>query len=526
MLSIFFFTDGGAKAAALTNALIYMIVKDDLPLNTPEKEGYRYFMSVAAPLFKTPGRSKMTATLDAKYEVLSELVKKKLLRLSGFTLTADVWTETMSFTSFLGCTIHFVDDDKLTAIVLNVTELNERHSSAYLSQIFLSTCSDWGIPLNKITAVVTDNGANIVKAVSDTFGAHRHLPCFAHSLNLVVTRVIEASDSVKNLISQVKTIVTYFKQSTTAADELRKSQNNNAPLRLIQDVATRWNSTFYMLERFLELIDTVSSVLLKLPKSPPMLTASEVAIARELIKVLAPIEIVSREMCGENYVTSSRIIPTIYCLNKSIDHVGMTSPIAQTFKIDILKELKKRFTGIELNPLFAVSTVLDPRFGQLHFSSAISCSKGIEQINTLLKSETLRNHEVIEREESGTATASKYENDRLWKFHLQLVEEKKTYKTNVLESAGIHPDLKQYLSRETISLDADPIKYLIERKENTPQLASIALKYLSIIATSVPCERVFSVAKNIATPNRNRLSPDRLSRVLFLKSLSFSDWSL
>ena len=26
-------------------------------------------------------------------------------------------------------------------------------------------CAEWGIPINKITAIVTDNGANIVKAV-------------------------------------------------------------------------------------------------------------------------------------------------------------------------------------------------------------------------------------------------------------------------------------------------------------------------------------------------------------------------
>ncbi|XP_043267571.1 uncharacterized protein [Venturia canescens] len=254
-------------------------------------------------------------------------------------------------------------------------------------------------------------------------------------------------------------------QSTIASDELRKSQNRNPPLRLIQNVATRWNSTFFILERFLKLIDTISSVLVKLPRSPPMLSASEAAIVRELIEVLRLIEIVSREMCGQVYVTSSRIIPTI---------VETLSPITQKFKTDIHKELNKRFNSAELNPLSAASTVLDPRFKKLHFSTAMSCSKVIQKINEQLKNDKLKKLTVVEEEKK--SCANKYENDQLWKFHLELVQSKKMYKTNVVESAGLHPDLQQYLSKEPVSLDVDPIQYWCEQKENTPALASIALK--------------------------------------------------
>ena len=78
--------------------------------------------------------------------------------------------------------------------------------------------------------------------------------------------VLDESSNIKRLIDKVKNIVTYFKQSVVITVELRKAQSTN-PLKLLQDVSTCWNSTFYMLERFLKLIESVSSCLIKFPKS-------------------------------------------------------------------------------------------------------------------------------------------------------------------------------------------------------------------------------------------------------------------
>ncbi|XP_043285284.1 E3 SUMO-protein ligase ZBED1-like isoform X1 [Venturia canescens] len=523
------FKNGGSKASAITNALIYMIAKDDLPINTTEKTGFKYYSSVATPLYDVPKRTAITAAIDRKYEVLSALMKEKFLQIANVTLTADIWTETMNTQSFLGCTAHFLDDDKLLTVALDTVELNERHTSAYIQGTFKSICETWNIELEKVSAIVTDSGANVLKAACDTFGSNRHLACFAHSLNLVFTRVIDGTEPLKELITKIKVIVTYFKHSTPAADELRKSQVESSQLRLIQNVSTRWNSTFYMLERFLVLIDPISSILLKLPKSPPLLTADEIATVRDTVRVLQPAEMVTKDLSGQNYVTTSKIIPTVYCLKKSIEGVKTTSEIVENFKNAILKELDKRFKGIELNPLTAIANILDPRLKRMYFSSALSCAKLIEKVNVLVKQSKLNKlgaqhqqpekHLEKERERSGN------DND-VWKFHTELVNQHKNYDTETSTSGGLDVDLKQYLANETIPLNADPIKYWIDRKENTPGLASIALKYLSTVASSTPCERLFSMAGNIATPNRNKLSGKHLSRLLFLKSLEFEKWRM
>lgn len=54
-----------------------MITKDNLPINSTEKEGLRYLMKTIVPLYNVPGRKKMSSLIDEKYNVLSDMIKNK-----------------------------------------------------------------------------------------------------------------------------------------------------------------------------------------------------------------------------------------------------------------------------------------------------------------------------------------------------------------------------------------------------------------------------------------------------------------
>ena len=73
-------------------------------------------------------------------------------------------------------------------------------------------------------------------------------------------------------------------------------------------------------------------------------------------------------------------------------------------------------------------------------------------------------------------------------------------------------------------MTVDPIKKWTQMAATQPNLAKVALKYLSVVGTSVPSKRLFSKAGMMMTAKRNRLGGDLLSKQLFLQSAEKKYW--
>ncbi|XP_024875989.1 zinc finger BED domain-containing protein 1-like [Temnothorax curvispinosus] len=496
-----------------------MISKDILPFNTVEKEGFLYLMNITAPLYKVPSRKTITKLIEEKYDILSNIIKTKLSSIDNLCLTTDVWTDVINTKSYLGVTAHFILNDKLTSVVIGVNELDERHTSDYLGQWLLRICTEWHIGKDNVVAIVTDNAANIVKAVSDTFGKDKHLGCFAHTLNLVATSLLKHNNEVNALCAKVKALITFLKHSVIAADELRKYNTK----KLIQSVPTRWNSTYYMLERFIELSENITIILLKFPKAPPMLSALELQLAKEVIQVLAPIEAVTKEICGEQYVTSSKIIPLINCLKRKVNTLKdeLTSSTAIQLLESLSVNINMRFGDIENNTMLAVSTLLDPRFKRLHFNNQDAC---LQTINKIVRQMENVNNDMFKENNTTENAVMDNQKNSLWSYHNELAYMEQL---NCNDTEDMPTDFKHYLNQPIIGLHEDPIHYwLYSCKTMYLSLHVIAKKYLLIVATSVPSERLISKTGNIVTEKRNKLSSEHLQCMLFLNSLSMHEWKI
>ena len=104
---------------------------------------------------------------------------------------------------------------------------------------------------------VQDTAANATKAPKIMEDPRLGIGCLAHTINLSAISAISATSvkPVVNLVAKAKKLVTVLHKSDQAAIVLKRKQalllENKMP-KLIQECATRWNSTYDMLQRFTE----------------------------------------------------------------------------------------------------------------------------------------------------------------------------------------------------------------------------------------------------------------------------------
>lgn len=95
-----------------------------------------------------------------------------------------------------------------------------------------------------------------------------------------------------------------------------------------------------MLDRFLLLSKLISDILLQNPSGPEMLTARELQLLRETIKLLRPFEKVTLEISGEKYVVISKIMPLLNCVTIEIESLQPNLEIEIELKRNIITEKK------------------------------------------------------------------------------------------------------------------------------------------------------------------------------------------
>ncbi|XP_011859600.1 PREDICTED: zinc finger BED domain-containing protein 1-like [Vollenhovia emeryi] len=503
--------NGGTSSEKITNVVLYMLAIDNCPLSTVENEGFCTLKKTIVPRYKIPSRRTITRYMDDKYEHLHSMFKREIAQVTALTLTCDIWSD-ISNRGYLGITVHYLNNNnKMKSRCLGVLPLDESHTAQYLSQILVEGIQSFGIHRETVTAIVTDNDANIKKAAIDCFGASKHLECFVHAMSHIVPDAISATPEVEQAIAKVKVIVTLTKRSVVVSDELRRLQKRDGKteatlLKFKQDVPTRWNSTVIMIERFLELHEYVYPISLKCKGSVEMPRREELDLLRDIVLVLKPVENVITECSGDTYVTSSLIIPIIRCMMIAIRARSPCTKIGQQFQEKLLSKSYRRFKDYESRELLAISTILDPQFKKLHFQKPLLAATAITKINAIIKHPSKGPTMQVMEDENNSQIA----NDSVWSFHDKLIFENKRVSS---ECDDLALELRQYLNQPVVSRTENPIEYWNKLGVAYPTLHSCALKYLSIVATSVPSERLFSKADAIKAERRSRLTGDRLNKL-------------
>ena len=359
-----------------------------------------------------------------------------------------------------------------------------------------------------MTAVVTDNAANIKCAVSRLGKIEDGQACFAHTLNLCVKHAIKADVQTQEAVKSVREVVTFFKQSNNAMDDLKEEHRIKETqfYKPKKDVETRWNSIYTMLESFMKQQIQVSTVLTKHNKACP--TPKEVKTIEEALVVLKPFLDVTKEMSSEKYTSISKMIPIIKIFIKFLN--AKTSVLATNLK----KQINLYFGDVEAEKFAVYSTFLDPRFKEIMLSNEAK-----ETVKNELKDVIKRSAPLIpakEKENEKKKDEKEKEETNFWAdFDNQREEEKSKQEGK----SAIDVEVSRYTESPLCDRKKDPLIWWRENEMNFPNLAKQARTYLAIPATSVPSERVFSKAGEIVSARRASIKSKNVDMILFLNKI-------
>ncbi|XP_071036960.1 zinc finger BED domain-containing protein 4-like, partial [Parasteatoda tepidariorum] len=379
---------------------------------------------------------------------------------------------------------------------------------------------------------IRDGGSNIVKAVNDLNLESES--CFLHNLHLIVSDALNSQRALKDIIALGRRIVGHFNHSSLACSKFKEIQEKQLHIqykKLVQDVSTRWNSTFYMLNRLQELQNAIS-IYANGNNEIQNFSSYQWTLIENCIKLLQPFEEITKQISSSKSLISE-VIPMVVTLQRYLLKSAEVSGIG-TMKEALEKNIHKRFSTIQLNKHYSLATILDPQYKTLFFDKDRSYDEVVKSLLlSLMKekaseffksSENVNNSKSIAKYSSSENSHKSTEGEEcvfisVWDVFSEITNNSninnKITDTDKNELTSVQ-ELNKYISLPVIERKESPLNWWEKNQNNFPILSKLVYKYLSPPASSVYSERLFSEAGIIYEQRRNRILPKNAEQLLFL----------
>ena len=175
--------------------------------------------------------------------------------------------------------------------------------------------------------------------------------------------------SIKSLIKTCRHIYTYGNQSVQVSQcvvtkQMEAGKEKTQCLLLLQDVPTRWNSSFLMLQRFLLLQPVIRDILQDQhwqKKLDVNLTNADWNLMEKVVKVLevffeATVRFSSSSAC------ISDVIPTVTGLLYTLSSEARDDHGVKDFKRKLKASMMERLGSKEDLERYSIASFLDPRY--------------------------------------------------------------------------------------------------------------------------------------------------------------------
>ncbi len=370
------------RSLAISTKIIKMMASDNQPFSIVEDQGFIELIAHLEPHYFIPSRKYFTQdALPKLYSKVRGVIAEELDQAKFISFTSDLWTCSKSNESFISLTGHWLDEDfSYKSAMLNARHFPGWHTGASIESNFNLMLSEWSIDHGRIQMLVRDGASNI--ALGARLSELDSIHCFIHRLQLCIENSILSQRSVNDMCAKARKIVTHFHHSSQACTAFKNIQIENGskqPLLLVQDVKTRWNSTFLMLQRLSRLKSTVQ--LYAGDNEIPIPTANEWQLMEKVLRLLQPFFEITKKVSSEQSIISA-VIPDLAALDRYLTKYTTKDSGVHTLKDELRQEVQQRFFSLNEHDLdvtsskpYIVSTLLDPRF-KGKFMSVKSLSVG------------------------------------------------------------------------------------------------------------------------------------------------------
>ena len=557
-----------ARRAEVFDVITAWVIEENQPLNAVEKPSFRRMLKTIDESCPVPTIAHLRDDIMYLGKVAREALK---LELKGkyFSVTTDHWTSPNDET-YSCLTVHWIENGKLHRAVLAFEVFRGSTTGVALGEDFQRVFDLFDFDLKYVVAVVTDTTGNM-----NTFReclrqkGVAHLYCVDHVLNLnskLAYNDTNLPDS-DNAMKAARSLVETFTKSTQAMDKLLEQQRVNAnydgskPLKAVQDVVTRWWSTYRMLARLRYLRKAISVLIVNEDVAAKNLTADQYKVLYEVESLLKPTAIAQELLEGDKYPTIS-LVP-YYLQQIRGQYEAMVDPIDGSIPTPssshlarvLLADFEKRYLP-RMEPMFStdirrvsgryvgmqsqtvIASALDPRTKSLlPFPPAEHAAIWEEVFKLMVKvkaekgavtGDTAVTTTTLDRESSGRKKAKIGHNVRELFGDLIASTNAQAATVNTDDTnKACREELTRYqlevclpIICNTSGSFTDPLLWWVSHAHQYPTLFELSLRYLSIPATSAPSERLWSVASRIVTIRRASLESKIIGDLMFVKENS------
>ncbi|KAL0868282.1 hypothetical protein ABMA27_007812 [Loxostege sticticalis] len=184
---------------------------------------------------------------------------------------------------------------------------------------------------------------------------------------------------------------------------------------------------------------------------------------------------------------------------KNIERTDLLPEASDT--VHLLKAgLKDRFNMTEQSGTFALTTFMDPRFKLQGFSDQNGATKTRERVRKLVAAFIAQNENS-----AAPTTVSEDTGDDLSPWSSFLTKWSDMYLSDELLPR-----------KDPAGKLSCPLEWWKKHQYVYPNLKKVFVAHCNIVATSVPCERMFSKTGLILNQRRTRLTTGKVEQIMFL----------